>query len=52
MFQIIVDILLVCLILYGFVAAIFWFRRKSLPTPTPGAQEQGRSPGSQPKSDD
>lgn len=29
MFQIVVDVLLVGLVLYAFVAAIFWYRRKS-----------------------
>ena len=28
MFQIVVEILLVCLVLFGFLAAIFWFRKK------------------------
>ena len=28
MFQLVVDVLLVCLVLFGFLAAVFWFRGK------------------------
>ena len=40
MFQIVVDILLVCLVLYGFLQAIFWIRRKT--APAPGKDSEGR----------
>ena len=40
MFQIVVEILLVCLVLYAFLAAIFWLRKKPNPWPIEKREEK------------
>lgn len=40
MFQLVAELLLAALTLYAFLAAIFWFRKKS--APVAGSESEGR----------
>ena len=49
MFQIVVEVLLAGLTLFAFLAAIFWFGKKTGAAPAAGSEERGRGPESQQK---
>lgn len=49
MFQLVIDVLLAGLVLYAFLAAIFWFRKRSVAIPDASSPDQSGRPGTHEK---